>query len=246
MFTSYSRPLWFAVCLLLAAGCEKPTVDVNIHGVNYSDRPFTYFVSEIGNPEAGGGGEIIDSFGAGGVTCCVALPRKWQPGLKVRVRTRHWLPKKPDGELPEVEQEQLVEVPRYDGKAPGEIWVLRGEDGQISVISSDYQPDHPQWPGKVKGWPEPSLEYRRERWEIYRKHEEGGVKLFQQLVDELEKSPDTTAKDDWDDRMKYDKSSVAEFSGPNDPRYREWLKQKYKENLQYAQAKLNRLMEQRP
>jgi hypothetical protein len=35
----------------------------------------------------------------------------------------------------------------------GELWVLRGADGSMSVVSSDFQPDHPNWPGRVKDWP---------------------------------------------------------------------------------------------
>lgn len=246
MITSTIRPLCVVLGLLFTAGCEKPTVDVNIHGVNYSDRPFTYFVSEIGKPEAGGGGEIIDSFGAGGITCCVALPRKWQPGLKVHVRTRHWLPERPDGKLPEVVEERVVDVPEYAGDAPGEIWVLRGEDGKISIVSSDYQPDHPKWPGKVKGWPVPSLEYRRERWEIYRKYEEDGVLLYESLIKELDGKPQERASDAWAHDSQYDKPSLKEFSGPQDPRYVSSLRQRYLRGLKNAQIRLNRVMEKKP
>lgn len=240
------RLSFFVLCCVLFVGCEKPTVDVNLHGVNYSDRPFSYFVSEVKDLQAGGGGEIIDPFGAGGITCCVSLPRKWQPGIKLRVRTRYWLRQQPDGKLPEVVEEQLIDVPQYFGKAPGEIWVLRGADGKISVVSSDFQPDHPQWPGKVKGWPVPSIEYQRERWEIYRKHEEGGVALFQKLLTELDEMPAKRARDDWDFRMNDNKRELAGYSGPDDPRFRKFLQAEYERGLESAKARLDHVMEQRP
>jgi hypothetical protein len=148
--------------------------------------------------------------------------------------------------LPEVKEEHLVEVPPYvDGK-PGELWVLRAADGDVSVISSDFQPDHPKWPGKVKGWPVPSLEYQRERWELQRKHEAEGVELYLSLLDELKKDPLRRAKDAWDFRQKDDPGSLRGYSGPQDPRYQLMLKQEYEEGLERSRRLLQQVMETRP
>lgn len=234
------------VGLSFLAGCEKPTANVNIHGVNYSGDTFRYIVADPATPDKAAGGELIDPFGAGGTTCCIALPKKWHPGIKLQVHTTHWLKKLPDGSHPEIKQVHLVGVPPYVDDRPGELWVLREASGNVSVISSDFQPDNVKWPGKVKGWPVPSLEYRRERWELYRKHEEGGVRLFQELLDELEKSPDIHANDAWEHAVQYEADTIKNFSGPHDPKYRVQLKQEYEEGLEHSRLRLKQIMETRP
>jgi hypothetical protein len=246
--SSLSRSLlgfWLLIAILLA-GCEKPTVDVNIHGVNYKDDAFSYYVADPTRLESAAGGELIDAFSAGGTACCFTLPRIWRPGIKVQISTTHWLPKLPDDSLPEVKETRVVEVPRYvDGK-PGELWVVRAEDGGISVISSDVQPDHERWPGQVKGWPEPSLEYRRERWELYRHYEEGGVELYTSLLSQLASSPEAEAKEAWEHAKENEPASLKGFAGPEDPRYRSALKAHYLEGLERSQRRLKNVMEARP
>jgi hypothetical protein len=238
-----------AACLLgtpLLAGCEEPTVGVNVHGVNYTGDTFSFIVNDPAKPDSGAGGELIDPFGAGGITCCVTLPNKWKPGIKLQVHTTHWLPKKPDGSLPEVKEEHVVEVPPYvDGK-PGELWVLREADGSVSVISSDFQPDHARWPGKVKGWPVPSLEYRRERWEISRKYEAEGVAFFLSMLDQLKKDPVRRAKEDWEFAKQQHPTEIKNFYGPEDPRYHLALKEEYEKGLLRSRGLLKQVMEAKP
>lgn len=232
------------VCLL--AACEKSTVDVNLHAVNYSGETFSYVVSDPAKPDSGSGGELIDPYGAGGMTCCVTLPKVWRPGIKLRVQATYWLKERPDGSLPEIKGEHIVEVPSYvDGK-PGEIWVLRAADGKVSVVSSDFQPNHPKWPGKVKGWPVPSLEYRRERWELFRKHQQGYVDTFSELLDKLENSPEIRAKEAWQYATENDPKSIRGFTGPQDPRYLAYLRQDYLESLENSREELSRIMEMKP
>jgi hypothetical protein len=236
-------------CLLslsFLTACEKPTVNVSLHGVNYSDATFFYAVADPQTPEKPAGGETIDPFGAGGTTCCAVLPRQWRPGLKLLVRTSYWTEDRVTKKISEFKDKQTVEVPQYlDGK-PGELWVLREADGKISVISSDFQPDHPKWPGKVKGWPVPTLEYQRERWEIYRAYEEDGVKLYQNFLDELEKEPLVRAKEAWEYSKQNHPSEIREYTGPDDPRYIDFLREHYKSGLGRSKQLLNRVMEERP
>jgi hypothetical protein len=238
--------IYCCIGAVLLVACEKPTVSVNLHGVNYSGETFSYDVADPATPDKAAGGELIDPFGAGGTTCCVTLPRKWHPGIKLQVRTTHWLKKLSDGSLPEIKQQNLVDVPPYADGRPGELWVLREADGKVSVVSSDFQPDHLKWPGKVKGWPVPSLEYRRERWEVYKKYEEEGVELYLRLLDDLNKSPQEEVLEAWQHTKKYDPLSLKQFSGPNDPRYLIFLKRHYVEGLERSHEKLKRIMEERP
>jgi hypothetical protein len=165
--------LWHVLiaCLLsmsfMTACAKVTTTSVNMHGVNYTSDVFSYSVEDPADKNNHGGGELIDPYAAGGTTCCYELPKKWRSGIKLQINTTRWLPKKPDGNMPEIHEKHVLEVPPYvDGK-PGELLIMRNANGTVGVISSDYQPDHAKWPGKVKGWPAPSLEYQRERWDLY-------------------------------------------------------------------------------
>jgi hypothetical protein len=238
--------LLLGICLV--AGCAgKTDVDVNLHGVNYGGDAFSFYITDPADPKSSGtGGGIINPFAAGGTTCCFTLPKKWRPGIKVQVRTTHWLPQEPDGNLPEVKKIHLVDVPQYANGKPGELWVLRAADGSVDVISSDFQPDHPDWPGTPKGWPVPSLEYRRERWEIYRKEQEGFIRNGQVLLEKLEKAPLERAKLAWEHATIYGREELSGFSGPTDPRYVEYLKKDYQQGITESRAELERLMKVRP
>jgi hypothetical protein len=225
---------------------ESRTVAVNLHGVNYTGNEFRYYVVDSSNPETGGGGELIDPYGAGGITCCATLPKKWVPGTMVEVLTIHWTENATDGKRTAIKETHRVEVPQYATGKPGELWVVRELGGKISVVSSDLQPDHRNWPGKIKGWPIPSIEYRRERCEIFRKHEAEGVKSLTKLLEDLEKNPGATAIDMWKTGKEYDPKSVAGLSGPNDPRYLNSLKITIKRTLDETRQRLQQVMKARP
>ena len=241
----------WTVCLAMVCGlpaCERhTTVDVSLHGVNYSDRVFSYSVKDpLAKGKSGAGGELIDPFGAGGTMCCVTVPMTWRPGLKLQVDTTYWLDKRPDGVLPEIKETRLVDVPPYvDGK-PGELWVLRAADGGVSVVSSDFQPDHPKWPGKTRGWPVPSLEYRRERWKIVLDHEEGHVHNALALLDELRANPNARAREAWEHAKKYEPANIKNFLGPDDPRYIAYLKTDYEKYLEDSRRRVAEVMEEKP
>ena len=230
----------------LLSACEKSTVAVNLHGVNYTDNSFSYVVMDPDNPAAGAGGELIDPFGAGGTMCCAKLPRKWRQGIKLQVRTIQYLQQRPAETVVEAKKLHVVEVPKYiDGK-PGELWVLLNADESVSVVSSDFQPDHAQWPGKVKGWPVPSIAYQRERWELFRKHEEGGVRLYLSLLEDLEKDPQKHAEFSWSETKKDYPSDLRKFTGPNDPKYLASLRQEYDEGLERSLKLLKNVMDSKP
>lgn len=223
---------------------RDPYASLSLHGVNYSDREFSYFIAHPEDPNRITGGEHINPFAGGGTTCCALLPWKWKPGTTLRLTTRHWLKKRPDGKLPEVEEEHEVEVPAYT--EAGELWVIRNADGKISVVSSNVQPDHPAWPGKIKGWPAPSLEYQLERWELYRKLAQGDVDLYISLLAELEHDPENHAKKMWEHDKEYSASDIAGFTHSADPRYLAHLKKDYLDGLRRNRLKLDEIMKAKP
>lgn len=229
----------------LLAACSK-SLPVSIHGVNYTVEPFSYVITDPNDPKNTGGGELIESYAAGGTMCCYELPRKWYPGIKVSVRSAHWVGKSADDSLRQIVTTHSVEVPRYvDGK-PGELWVLRSADGSIDLVASDFQPDHARWPGKVKGWPVPSLAYQRERWDISITHQIGFLKAYESLLAELNSSPDVAAQEAWNSASKYDKNSIAGFTGPNDGKYRIALKRELLKGIDEIRAEIKLLRDRRP
>ena len=224
-------------------------MNVNLHGVNYSGETFSYAVADPATPDQVSGGELIDPFGAGGTTCCAILPKEWRPGIKLQVRTTYWTEEHVNGEnkISEFKDVRLVDVPPYVEGKPGELWVLREVDGGVSVISSDFQPDHPKWPGKVKGWPVPSLAYQRERWELYRKHEQGGVDLYLSMLKELRESPQVRAKDAWEFAGEHDPDGIKKrYSGPGDPQFVAFLEARYEEGLKRSTKLLENVMKDKP
>lgn len=139
-----------AMCLSMLVGCAKSDmsmsstlIPVPIHGVNYTAEPFSFVVIDPQDRKNYGGGELINSYGAGGTVCCYTLPAKWRPSLKVEITETYWLPMKEDKSVPEIKRKHVVEVPRYLDREVGELWVLREIGGKISIVSSNYQPVHP-------------------------------------------------------------------------------------------------------
>lgn len=230
--------------MLLA--CAKSGVPVPIHGVNYSGQTFSYVVVDPINEKNAGGGETIGPFEAGGTMCCFTLPAQWRPGIKVEIRETYWLPKLPNKTLPEVNKKHLVEVAPYAKGEVGELWVVRAADGTMGLVSSNYQPNHPKWPGKIKGWPIPDLAYRRQRYDLYIKDAQETVDLYHEMLDELNKVPAKRATDAWEYTSATGSQELKNYSGPLDPAYLAMLRKDYLSSLLAAQVKLKHLEASRP
>lgn len=240
----------------LLAGCtkaketlapsEKDTVALNIHGVNYTADPFRYVIVDPKDPSNRGGGEHLAPYSGGGITCCYTLPKKWAPGIQAKVLSTHWIEKKDTGKLTTVETEHLVDVPAYPNGKAGEVWVMRTAEGGVDLVMSEVEPDHPEWPGKVKGWPEPSLAYQRERWELYRKLAIGDVDTFRTLLAELRVQKEAHLQRTWNFDMEYSRDEVKSFSGPTDPAYATYKKKDYLDGLKRSEEQLQQLLKEKP
>lgn len=242
---------------LLLCGCSKEieaaaprktkTVSVNVIGVNYTADSFRYVLVDATNPANGAGGsEHMEPYNGGGISCCFTLPERWRPGIQVKVHSTHWLSKKATRELLEVAKTYTLEVPPYPNGSAADLWVLRTPDGTIELVSSNVEPDHQQWPGKVKGWPKPSLEYRRERWELYRELAQSSVELYRERLDHLRTYPQAHLQNAWDLQKEHTPRDVAIFSGPNDPAYAEYKKRHYVEGLRSSEEELEKLLKEKP
>jgi hypothetical protein len=162
------------------------------------------------------------------------------------VRTTTWKTRLADGSLLEVRNQYVVDVPEYADGKPGELWVIRAPDGKISVVSTNFQPDHPKWPGQQKGWPVPSAEFQRKQWRIYREKEEVYAVAYRSLLAELKKDPLGKAREVWVHDEKQGKGGREGFKGPDDPAYIKHLQNEYEEGLQSTEEELRRLEAMQP
>lgn len=133
------KTLW-ALSMVLLAGCSTSSaVDDSSYGasvgiVNHTGK-FIYSASANG-----GGGGHMEAWGAGGANvCCVMVPRKWYPGMKVPVR---W--DMPEGSK-HIYKEKIVEVERYE-ESGGSLYIHVFPNDEIRVVISKYagwSPKHP-------------------------------------------------------------------------------------------------------
>jgi hypothetical protein len=228
--------------ILLLSACSiplasEPKIGVDISGVNYSDQAITYAISDP-NDSGSVGGEPLNPFTGGGIMCCFRLPEKWLPGIKVRVQIFDT--------YRDPVKDVIVDLPPYvDGK-PGRIWAVHYLDGSVDVLSSDYGPPHAKWPGKVKGWPVPTIEYRRKRWALYLKDANDSLEAAQSLIKELREKPEERLTKSWEIQKQHRWKELSTFAGPSDPAYKEFLLKDFERFLRNAQKEVNDLMMRKP
>ena len=246
----------FSTFVLLLCGCSArgesgasrsgDRVSVSIHGVTYTADPFEFSVVDPRDEKNNGGGEHIGPYAAGGIVCCFKLPAKWSPGTVIEVESRHWVSTGNGEEISAIEKKHAVELPAYANGKAGELWVLRRSDGGIDIVSSDLQPDHPQWPGNIKGWPVPSREFMLERWELERKLAELNVRDYQESIVELSRSPKSELQLAWASDKIHAWDEIKGFSGLEDPAYIRYVEKRYAEGLRRSQYRLEQIMKARP
>ena len=174
MIIFFKRWLWRG--LLLAACLPGVAMAASIQALNYSSREVDYIaVENPGNTNSGGGGDSIRPYGQGGSICCFSVPEKWHADLKVVVVYQL----SPDPTF----HRETVSVPPYpDGKG-GDIWLIVYEDGSVGAVVSLYGPSRPEWPGKIKGYPVPTKEYRDERRKEKIKREKAVLHSMENALD---------------------------------------------------------------
>lgn len=242
---------WIVLAAMCAAvvpavGHAEQKISVSIHGVNYSNEDFSFALLDPEDAKNGGAGELIGRFSDGGTVCCYSLPKTWHPGIKVLIKSQRWLKRDADGKLPEINETHTVEVPRYADDKVSDLWVLRQQDGSYTVVSSRYQPDHEKWPGPKRGWPVPSNEYGRERRARQIKDTEDSIENLENEQIALKDNPRAHAQAMWKSLKNTYLIDASKYSGPDDNRFIEYLKESNKEELMYFRNKLHRLEEYTP
>lgn len=238
--------------VLVACAKSSPTdlgsksAEAPIHGMNYTVEPFSFVVSDPIDPSNAGGGEVIDAYSAGGSMCCFALPIKWRAGLSVRITETVWESATNDGKSVPRSKKHMVNVPVYRTADMGALWVSKELDGTLSVVSSNLQPDHPNWSGKTRGWPVPSVKYQRKLQDRAIAEEQINIRALQHALEELRVGPDKYASEEWDSIMSFDPKKLAKYSGPADPGYGAMLQAGYESDLARLLKNVERMKAQRP
>jgi hypothetical protein len=145
---------------------------------------------------------------------------------------------------PETQERRFtMHLPPYGENEVGSLWIMAHEDETAEAVVSRQDPKSPAWPGKVKGYPKPSREYRLKIWEREVKEAENAVLHFQNFL--KDRTEDGFLKL-WKFDQQYDKEVVKNFNGPNDPKYREHLNAVNKRGLEFFSAQLRHLLDNKP
>ncbi|WP_139166927.1 DUF3304 domain-containing protein [Chromobacterium sphagni] len=165
------RMVWLLLCCTALSACAGMggQLGASMTVVNYSGKGYDWVaVAQPQTPKQAEAAEMIGPYGAGGIMCCVNLPAKWQPGMQLIVQTKDETKAKTAAEWDKERiplQLRTVDVPRYEASDVGTVWVQLLPDDKVALVVSRYDPTNANWPGAIKGWPKPSLEYRRQLWD---------------------------------------------------------------------------------
>ncbi len=88
----------------------------------------------------------------GGETCCVSIPRKWRPGIKLKIKWEYDKRSEDSTPLPPAQAVE-VDLPKYE--KPGKMQVHFYDDHKVKVVVSNCSPEHPFYPmaaGDIAPW----------------------------------------------------------------------------------------------
>jgi hypothetical protein len=125
----------FSMGFALAACSDISDASIELSGLNYTDVGISIF-SVDGYSGAG----IYPNGGGGSFVCCVTIPRKWHPGMKVTVR---WTA---DERVPELWKERIVAVPEYTEQDIGAFVAHFYPDDSVKVLVTVKIEGHPTYP----------------------------------------------------------------------------------------------------
>lgn len=213
---------------------------VAVTAINYTDQELnSYLFRSVDEPTKVAGGPPVGPFEGAGTMCCFSLPARWRPGIKVQLTYDWW-----NGSAANRQHiTKELEVPQYPDGQVGTLWALFYADGSVEVVSSDFAPGHAKWPGREKGWPKPSLAYKRKVWQEEYDQEKGQVEDFEQMatspaVKDIEES--------WAHYKERDPGAIEGMSGPMDPRFVHELKARFAKAAMSAKERMKQLEEARP
>ena len=159
--------LWLSLSILAGCGRGEPDfVAADLRGFNHTASDINYFSVN------GWGGSPMSAHGQSGATCCVALPTRWAPGIKLKVEWEKNTRPDMAGEFPGYvdetrylawekkarsfyeQKEAIVEYPYFEGFVCSfEIHFMPCDEVKISTSCARYpSPESPiKEPLKMEG-----------------------------------------------------------------------------------------------
>ena len=146
-----------AAAVLLAVGAHaapEPArsgeVGVMVGAVSYRhDRSLQYTIDDLTRqPPQPVIGAVVERLASGEEKgCCLSLPNKWRPGMKVRVSWQE----SEGGRLDPQGYTRDLEIPRY--ASPADLFVVFYAGHEVEVVVSAAEPGQTAWKGKIKKTP---------------------------------------------------------------------------------------------
>ena len=119
-------------------------VNPGLRLINYTDHDVYASVHYSGSPdpEDGASDQMGPHAGGGSLVCCVSIPARWRPGIKMVVwySSKDW--KKENG------QTKVLELPEYPDGRPGSLYLVFHSETELELMSTIFAPGHPRWPGR--------------------------------------------------------------------------------------------------
>ena len=133
---SFAISCFFAAASLQACGDEGTAVSLTAYN-HTRTHDIEYFTTN------GAGGVDVRRGSSSGETCCIVIPNKWRPGLKVSLTWRYAAPDNNANDvMPVITQE--VELPKYPH--PDAMRVHFYENEKVKIVLSKCSPKHPFYP----------------------------------------------------------------------------------------------------
>ena len=133
----------FLMMLTLTA-CSEKMMPAGITGYNHMNGRLAIHDYTVNGAM---GSNLFQESGGGAESCCVMIPEKWRPGLKVKVAWEYGIGVKDPVPAPPP-QEKVVEIPEY--KHRGKVWVHFYDNHQVKIIVSNCSIEHPFYPMSAK------------------------------------------------------------------------------------------------
>ena len=127
---------------------EEETADAALMFLNYSDIDIYVRVAPAADP-TNGASNGSGPHSKGGLVCCIEIPVKWRPHIKMMLE--YQFGDEPKGKW----YTRIVELPPYPDGEAGNIWLAFYADRSFELVSSNYGPASPtgKWPGRIKKFP---------------------------------------------------------------------------------------------
>lgn len=148
-----------------------------------------------------------------------------------------WLPMKPDRTGPTDSKKACPGSASVSRRRSRRALDSARTGGEVAVISSSVQPDHPGWAGKMKGWPVRSLEFQRAIHDRAIKQASSAVDMYVSLLNQLT-TDNKHALEAWNSDKLYQPGTLRVYKGHEDPAFRTTLKKNHESELADARTDL--------